>query len=82
MSTLASTYWSDISGHFITCPTICHYNPDLLTVHDIFSDNKVLSYFILSSLAPVVVIWTIAHPCEYLNIHTSAGWVFELGQGG
>ena len=46
MSTLASTYWSDISGHFITCPTICHYNPDLLTVHDIFSDNKVLSYLI------------------------------------
>ena len=49
MSTLASTYWSDISGHFITCPTICHYNPDLLTVHDIFSDNKVLSYLILSN---------------------------------
>ena len=26
---------------------ICHYNPDLLTVHDIFNDNKVLSYLIL-----------------------------------
>ena len=57
MSTLASTYWSDISGHFITCPTICHYNPDLLTVHDIFSDNKVLSYLILS-LFHASMVWT------------------------
>ena len=48
MRTLTNTYWSDISGYLITCPTICHYNPDLLTVHDIFNDNKVLSYLILN----------------------------------
>ena len=45
-----NTYWSDISGHLNTGPTICHYNSVLLTVHDIFNDNKVLSYLILSHL--------------------------------
>ena len=41
------TYWSDISGLLITCPTFCHYNPDLLTVFMIlFNDNKDLSYLI------------------------------------
>ena len=57
MSTLASTYWSDISGHFITCPTICHYNLDLLTVHDIFSDNKVLFTRIYQDPSMKILSW-------------------------
>ena len=38
--------WDIIMGY---CGGIFHINPDLLTVHDIFNDNKVLSYHLLTT---------------------------------